>query len=128
MKRVLIIEDDLEFCEAVAKTLASHYQALVAHSGAEGLKIAMKEKPDLILIDLQMPEMDGFEVCEQLRTKPATREIPIIILTGENAPNSRVKGLDSGADDYVSKPFHPQELLARIRARLRRRQSEIEGR
>ena len=123
MKKVLIIEDDRDFSEVVSKTLSSQYQTLQALSGPEGLRLATNEKPDLILIDLQMPEMDGFTVCEELRSRPMTREIPIIILTGENQPDSRVRGLDAGADDYVSKPFHTQELLARIRARLRRRES-----
>ena len=127
MKRILIIEDDQEFCQAVAKILSRHYQPIQANSGSDGIRLAMSEKPDLILIDLHMPEMDGFEVCQQLRAKPATREIPIIILTGENEPDSRVKGLDAGADDYVAKPFHSEELLARIRARLRRRESDAKG-
>jgi two-component system phosphate regulon response regulator PhoB len=127
MKRVLVIEDDPDFCEAVVRTLTPYYQPLKAHTGQEGLKVATAEKPDLVLIDLHLPEMSGFEVCEQLRSRPGTRDIPIIILTGESEPDSRVKGLDAGADDYVSKPFHAQELLARIRARLRRREADAKG-
>jgi DNA-binding response OmpR family regulator len=127
MKRVLVIEDDTDFCEAVVRTLSPYYQPFKAYTGQDGLKIATAERPDLILIDLHLPEMTGFEVCEQLRSKPGTRDIPIIILTGESEPDSRVKGLDAGADDYVSKPFHSEELLARIRARLRRREADIKG-
>ncbi|MDR3606448.1 MAG: response regulator transcription factor [Oligoflexia bacterium] len=124
MKKILIIEDDEAFAGALAKILSTQYLPSHAQSGMEGIKLALNDKPDLILIDINMPEMNGFSVCEELRGKPATRDIPIIILTGEAEPLSRVKGLDAGADDYVSKPFHAQELLARIRARLRRRALE----
>jgi DNA-binding response OmpR family regulator len=111
----------------LAKILSTHYEPLVATSGAEGLRSAQSDRPDLILVDINMPEMNGFKVCESLRAKPSTRDIPIIILTGEAEPQSRVKGLDSGADDYISKPFHPPEFLARVRARLRRREAERKG-
>lgn len=124
MKKVLIIEDDRDFCSAIAQSLSVAYQPVQANSGAEGVRLALHEKPDLVLLDLQMPEMDGIRVCEELRGKPATRDIPIIILSGEGQLDSRVKGLDAGADDYVSKPVHSSELFARIRARLRRRESE----
>jgi DNA-binding response OmpR family regulator len=127
MKKILIIEDDQFFAAALAKTISKHYEPVHAASGMDGIKIALNDHPDLILVDINMPEMNGFSVCEELRARPATRDIPIIILTGEAEPQSRVKGLDAGADDYISKPFHPQEFLARIRARLRRRDSERKG-
>jgi two-component system phosphate regulon response regulator PhoB len=127
MKKILIIEDDVAFASALAKVLSSHYEPIHAASGMEGIKIAINDRPDLILVDIHMPEMNGFSVCEALRAKPATRDIPIIILTGEAEPQSRVKGLDAGADDYISKPFHPAEFLSRIRARLRRWDAERKG-
>lgn len=120
MKRVLIIEDDPEFLRSVSELLSKNFQPISVSSSEEGLKAAFKDKPDLILVDLRMPGMDGFEVCRRLREKPTTRAIPIILLTGDVQPESKVRGLDLGADDYVSKPFEPRELLARIRARLRR--------
>ncbi|MCM2277888.1 MAG: response regulator transcription factor [Oligoflexia bacterium] len=124
MKRVLIIEDDPAFLQSVSQLLSAHFEPIAASSGAEGIRLACEHKPHLILVDLRMPEIDGFEVCRRLRGKLITRDIPIIMLTGEGETESRVMGLELGADDYVTKPFEARELIARINARLRRSESD----
>jgi DNA-binding response OmpR family regulator len=120
MKRVLIIDDDASVLETLAEMLKDHYQPLTASSGKEGIQIAVRDAPEVILLDVNMPEMDGWEVCQRLREQPATRSIPVVMLTTAADLDDRVKGFDLGADDYVTKPFQVRELLARVRARLRR--------
>jgi DNA-binding response OmpR family regulator len=105
----LILQDNLEF---------EGYEVLSASTGEEGLDIAMAKQPDLVLLDLLLPRMSGYEVCRRLRAEQFT--MPIIMLTARNAEMDRVAGLELGADDYVGKPFDPRELLARIRSVLRR--------
>jgi DNA-binding response OmpR family regulator len=122
MKRVLIVDDDRENLDLVADMLRAEFQPLTAASGREGIVAAVREQPDLILLDVNMPEMDGFDVCKRLREQPGTRQIPIIMLTTASSLDSRVKGLDLGADDYITKPFQVRELVARIHARLRRQE------
>jgi DNA-binding response OmpR family regulator len=122
MKKILIIDDDQDSLNIVAEMLREQYQPLQALSGREGILVAVREQPDVILLDVNMPEMDGFEVCKKLREQPGTRQIPIIMLTTVAGLDSRVKGLDVGADDYISKPFHQRELIARIQARTRRQE------
>lgn len=100
--------------------LRTHYEPLTASSGKEGIQLAIQAQPCAILLDLNMPQMDGFEVCRKLREQPSTRMIPVLMLTTVNTQDSRVKGLNLGADDYIPKPFHLPELLARIQARIRR--------
>lgn len=124
MKRILIIEDDPSFQKAVVELLAPHFQMIQASSGQEGVRKAFAEKPDLIVIDVGLPDVDGFEICRQLREKVATRATPIVMLTGETNTDSKVKGFDLGADDYISKPIEGKELIARIKARLRRHDDE----
>ncbi|MCM2324154.1 MAG: response regulator transcription factor [Oligoflexia bacterium] len=123
MKRILIIEDDPAFLQLVSQLLSSYYEPLTAASGAEGLRQARECRPDLVLVDVRMPEINGFEVCRRLRDMPETRDVPIIMLTGQTEMENRVRGLELGADDYVLKPFDASELLARIKARLRRAKS-----
>lgn len=120
MKKVLVVDDDQENLQLVADMLRAEFQPLMSSSGREGLLVAVREQPDLILLDVNMPEMDGFEVCKRLREQPSTRQIPIVMLTTASSLDSRVKGLDLGADDYITKPFQVRELVARIHARLRR--------
>jgi DNA-binding response OmpR family regulator len=127
LKTILIIEDDQDLGAVLVDALAGEYRAIHFTSGEQGLEFVEKEKPDLVLLDLKMPGMDGFEVCQRLRERAATHDTPVIILTAEGAPKSRVMGLDLGADDYVLKPFYSDELLARIRARLRRTVPEKKG-
>src|SRR3954467_15076648 len=124
MKKVLIIDDDQDMLYLVSEMLRGQFQPLQAMNGKDGIAIAVREQPGLILLDVNMPEMDGFEVCKRLREQPTTRQIPIIMLTTASSLDSRVKGLDLGADDYITKPFQVRELLARINARLRRHESD----
>jgi DNA-binding response OmpR family regulator len=121
MHRLLIIEDELPMRTALADALAAEgYRVLTAADGQAGLDRALAEKPELILLDLMMPRLDGFSVCEELRR--AGRAVPILMLTAKGQIEDRVKGLDVGADDYLVKPFSTEELLARVRAILRRAQ------
>jgi DNA-binding response OmpR family regulator len=117
--RILIIEDELPMRTALADCLTSEdYRVITAADGAIGLNKAIAEKPDLILLDLMMPRLDGFGVCAELRR--LGHSTPILILTAKGQIEDRVRGLDLGADDYLVKPFSMDELLARVRALLRR--------
>ena len=119
MSRLLIIEDERPMRAALADALeAEGYRVLTAADGEEGLARALAEKPDLILLDLMMPRLDGYAVCAELRRR--ANPVPILILTAKGQLEDRVKGLDIGADDYLVKPFSTGELLARVRAVLRR--------
>ena len=119
--RLLIIEDELPMRTALADALAAEgYRVLTAADGQAGLDRALAEKPDLILLDLMMPRLDGFSVCAELRR--VGHSVPILMLTAKGQIEDRVKGLDVGADDYLVKPFSTDELLARVRAILRRAQ------
>jgi DNA-binding response OmpR family regulator len=119
MERILIIEDELPMRTALEDALvAEGYRVLTAADGENGLKRALSEKPDLILLDIMMPKLDGYTVCAELR-RLAVAE-PILMLTAKGQVEDRVIGLDAGADDYLVKPFSTEELLARIRALLRR--------
>jgi DNA-binding response OmpR family regulator len=122
MHKILVIDDDQESLTLISEVLQAYFQPIVASSGRQGIALAVSDSPELIILDVHMPEMDGFEVCRRLRSQPLTRHIPIIMLTGEVALDSRVQALDFGADDYVCKPFQFKELIARINARLRRNQ------
>jgi len=117
-KRVLIVDDDAKTVELVKLYLnRDGYRVLTAYDGIEALKLAREGHPDLIVLDLMLPGMDGLEVCRKLREDS---DVPIIMLTARTTENDRLTGLDLGADDYVSKPFSPRELAARVRAVLRR--------
>jgi DNA-binding response OmpR family regulator len=117
--RILIVEDELPMRTALTDVLAGEgYRVLNASNGEAGLERALAEKPDLILLDLMMPRLDGYAVCAELRRRAF--RVPILILTAKGQVDDRVKGLDVGADDYLVKPFSTEELLARVRAALRR--------
>ena len=119
MSRLLIIEDELPMRTALKDCLESEaYRVLTAADGESGLRKALEEKPDLILLDIMMPRMDGFAVCAELRRLGNT--VPILMLTAKGQIEDRVHGLDVGADDYLVKPFSTEKLLARVRAVLRR--------
>jgi DNA-binding response OmpR family regulator len=118
-ERILIIEDEAPMRAALADLLAAEgYRALTAVDGARGLDRALAEKPDLILLDIMMPKLDGFAVCAELRRHSLA--VPVLMLTAKGQVEDRVHGLDVGADDYLVKPFSTDELLARVRALLRR--------
>jgi len=119
MNRILIIEDELPMRTALTDVLEDEgYRVLSAADGEAGLERALAEKPDLILLDLMMPRLDGYSVCLQLRRLAVA--VPILMLTAKGQIEDRVRGLDAGADDYLVKPFSTEELLARVRAMLRR--------
>ncbi len=117
-ERILIVEDELPMAQAIAYALKREgYQVRIASDGQEGLRLALTEKPDLVILDLMLPKLDGWEVCRTLRAKS---KVPILILTARGEEHDKVLGLELGADDYVVKPFSMRELVARVRALLRR--------
>jgi DNA-binding response OmpR family regulator len=119
MERVLIVEDELPMRRALEDVLAGEgYRVLSAADGQSGLQRALEEKPDVILLDIMMPRLDGYAVCSELRR--LGNPVPILMLTAKGQVEDRVTGLDAGADDYLVKPFSTEELLARVRALLRR--------
>ena len=120
-QRVLIVEDEPDIRDLLLFHLEREgYQVAPCRSGAEALRLARATAPDLVLLDLMLPEMGGLEVCRRLREDPSTQSLPIVMLTARGDEVDRVLGLELGADDYVVKPFSPRELVARIRAVLRR--------
>jgi DNA-binding response OmpR family regulator len=129
MKRILVIEDDPDIALSLRLKLERDggFEVVTAHDGAAGLRLALDRPPDLVLLDVNLPGMDGFEVCRHLRKEPATAATPVIMLTARIGEADRVAGLDLGADDYITKPFSPKEALARVRAVLRRSDRAVEG-
>lgn len=122
MKKILIIEDEVNLSDFIRLELEyEKYEVLVASEGREGLAKALGEDVDLILLDLMLPGLNGIEVCRRIR---AVKNTPIIMITARDSVLDRISGLDSGADDYISKPFQIEELLARMRAIFRRIESE----
>jgi two-component system phosphate regulon response regulator PhoB len=119
--RILVVDDEPEAVELVEFNLKqAGYAVTTAADGAEALKKARSQTPDLIVLDVMLPEMNGFEICKTLRLEPATVKVPIIMLTAKAAEIDRVLGLELGADDYLTKPFSPRELLLRIKKILSR--------
>ncbi len=117
--RVLVVDDITKNLQVVGTVLRNQgYKVMAAASGAEALKCVRAQLPDLILLDLMMPEMDGLEVCRRLKADPATSQIPVVFLTASNEMEHLVQGFEVGAVDYVTKPFNPPELLARVRTHL----------
>jgi two-component system alkaline phosphatase synthesis response regulator PhoP len=117
-KKVLVVDDDVKTVELVRLYLdRDGYQVLTAYDGVEALHLARESHPDLIVLDLMLPDIDGLEVCRTLRHES---DVPIIMLTARTTDQDKLTGLDLGADDYVTKPFSPKELAARVRAVLRR--------
>jgi two-component system alkaline phosphatase synthesis response regulator PhoP len=121
MKRVLIIEDDRDIVELVRYNLANEgFQVSSANDGSTGLSTLKKSPPDLLLLDLMLPKLSGLEICREVRRDDSLNRLPILMLTARGEEADRVVGLEMGADDYVTKPFSPRELLARVKALLRR--------
>jgi DNA-binding response OmpR family regulator len=120
-KKILIVEDERDILHLVKHYLEKEgYRVSTATSGTEGLKAAKAEHPDLLVLDLMLPEIDGLEVCKRLRANQLTATLPIIMLTAKAEESDTVIGLELGADDYVTKPFSPKALVARVKAMLRR--------
>jgi DNA-binding response OmpR family regulator len=125
-ERILIVEDERPMRTALEDVLSGEgYRVLSAADGKMGLERALSEKPDLVLLDIMMPKLDGYAVCSELRR--VANPVPILMLTAKGMVEDRVHGLDVGADDYLVKPFSTEELLARVRALLRRRRQQAHG-
>ncbi|MFO1061007.1 MAG: phosphate regulon transcriptional regulator PhoB [Dongiaceae bacterium] len=125
---ILIVEDEAALVTLLRYNLEREgFRVAAAPDGEEALLLAREEKPDLVLLDWMLPLLSGIEVCRQLRRLPETRAVPIIMLTARGEEGDKLRGLDSGADDYVTKPFSPSELIARIRAVMRRTRPAING-
>ena len=126
-QRILIIEDDADIAESLDYNFKREgFRTTLAESGEKGLRLAQDKNvaPNLIILDLMLPGMNGMELCRKLRREPSTEKIPIVMLTAKAAERDKIAGLEIGADDYVVKPFSIKELMARIRAVLRRTESE----
>ena len=120
---VLVAEDEGALVTLLRYNLEREgYRVLEAHDGEEALLVASEEKPDLVLLDWMLPQLSGIEVCRRLRGRQETRNVPIIMLTARGEEADRIRGFETGADDYVTKPFSVRELLGRVRAQLRRRE------
>lgn len=120
MVKIMLIEDDVMIQELVSFNLQREgYSVIIADEGKSALELVNREKPDLVLLDVMLPELDGFEVCKIIRGNKEIANLPIIMLSARDEVADRVIGLELGADDYLIKPFSPRELLARIKARLR---------
>ena len=125
--RILVVDDEPEAVELVEFNLKqAGYEVVAAADGAEALKKVRESPPGLVVLDLMLPEMDGLEVCRLLRRDPATATIPIIMLTAKAAEIDRVLGLELGADDYLTKPFSPRELVLRVKKILQRGRGQVE--
>ncbi len=125
-KKVLIIDDDLTLTDLLALVFEdAGYQPIVAHSGREGIRLAVQEQPDVIILDIMMPEMDGFEVCDHLLAHERTSRIPIIFLTAKGSVEDQLQGWYRGCFDYIVKPFEVQDLLAAVKRALTENPEEV---
>jgi two-component system phosphate regulon response regulator PhoB len=128
MKSILIIEDEKDIVDLIEYHLKqSGFSAISALDGVTGLEKARKEHPSLIILDLMLPGMDGKDICRSLKSNPLTQSIPILMLTAKAEETDRLIGFELGADDYVTKPFSPKEMVLRVKAILRRKEIDQEG-
>lgn len=120
-ENILIVEDEEDIAELLEYNLARQgYQAEAVDTGEKGLQVCLETLPDLMILDLMLPKLSGLEVCKKLKSDPATAGVPVIMLTAKGEEEDIIAGFEAGADDYVTKPFRPKVLLARVRALLRR--------
>ena len=128
MTRILVVDDEQDLVWAVRHSLSDEgYEVLTAYDGMEALTVARRHHPDLVILDIAMPRLDGLQVCRRLRRDPTLATVPILFLTVRRGIEDRIKGLDEGGDDYLAKPFDLEELKARVRALLRRSRPVPEG-
>ncbi len=121
MARILVADDNRELTKTLERALSrAGHEVLTAHDGSDALSVMQQNQPDVVVLDIVMPDMNGFEVCRQVRAHPELAQIPILLLTVKQDINDKLKGFNAGADDYVTKPFDLRELTARIDALLRR--------
>lgn len=126
MANVLVVDDEERVALTIERSLRREYQVRVAHNGPDALKIARREKPDLVILDINMPGMDGLQVCKELRNDPMLQAVPILFLTARGRLEDKIDGFEAGADDYLTKPFDVRELLLRVQAIVRRTATETE--
>jgi DNA-binding response OmpR family regulator len=128
MAQILLADDEQDLVWALRHSLSDEgHEVLTAYNGVEALQVAQHHRPDLLILDIVMPRLDGLQVCRRLRRDPTLAAVPILFLTVRSAIKDRIKGLDEGGDDYLVKPFDLEELKARVRALLRRARSALEG-
>jgi len=127
MEKILVIEDNKDYQFLVQSALGSEYRVICADGGKQGVELAKEQKPDLILLDITLGEVDGFEVCHLLKGQKETANTPVIFLSSRNDAHSKVMGFDLGADDYIEKPFDAEELKARIKVRIRQNNARRES-
>ncbi len=121
MQKILIVEDERDIADLVGFNLErAGYEVLKAHDGITGAELAIRERPDLVVLDLMLPGKDGYGVFKELRRDSRSRDIPVIMLTARAQTEDRIQGLEAGADDYLTKPFSPKELMLRVQAVLKR--------
>ncbi|MFA6283021.1 MAG: response regulator [Desulfurivibrionaceae bacterium] len=121
---ILVVEDDENIQQLVGYNLAkAGFHVIYADNGEQALNVIKREKPDLIVLDLMLPGLSGFEICKLVRKDPKTKNLPIVMLTAKSEENDMAAGLDLGADDYITKPFSPKILISRIKAALRRKEA-----
>jgi two-component system alkaline phosphatase synthesis response regulator PhoP len=126
MTKIVVIEDDKDVIDVIRHFLTrENYTVLVAQDGLAGIELATRIVPDLILLDLTLPNMDGMQVCKKLKSARPICDVPLIMVTAKTEVSNKVQGLGMGADDYVTKPFNPYELIARVKANLRNQKGKI---
>ena len=124
MQSILIVEDEVDIANLISFNLErAGYSVDMAHDGNEGLQRILKEQPDLVILDLMLPSMDGYQILKEMQRDTRSHSIPVLMLTAKGQTEDRIKGLESGADDYLTKPFSPKELLLRVQAILKRNRS-----
>jgi two-component system, OmpR family, phosphate regulon response regulator PhoB len=124
MQRILIVEDEQDIADLIGFNLQrAGFEVLKAHDGITGTEVALRERPDLLVLDLMLPGRDGYSVFRELKRDPRGASIPVIMLTARAQTEDRIQGLEAGADDYLTKPFSPKELLLRVQAILKRSES-----
>ena len=124
-KKILVVDDEKDLTALVSLHMKmAGFEVLTANNGENALDLSREEKPDLIILDLMLPKIDGWQVCERLRQDIATQDIPVIMLTARAETEDKLKGFEVGADDYVTKPFSPRELVARVKRVLARAEAE----
>src|SRR3990167_7164432 len=127
MEKILLVDDENDILEFVSYNLSKEgFQVLTCNNGKEAIQLAKKENPDLIILDVMMPEMDGIETCHELRSIDKLKDTLIIFLSARGEDYSQVAGFDAGADDYISKPIKPRLLVSRVKAILRRKGGKVE--
>ncbi|TRZ48727.1 DNA-binding response regulator [bacterium] len=124
-QKILVVDDEKDLTALVSLHMKmAGFEVLTANNGEKALDLSREEKPDLIILDLMLPKIDGWQVCEQLRQDAVTKDIPVIMLTARTQIEDKLKGFEAGADDYVTKPFSPRELVARVKRVLARAEAE----